>query len=234
MHVKRTIVQLSVLGCCAVAVSVAHAAGESNTTERPAPVAPHSVGVGNAGTSDAGGAGADTGGRSGSSAPTASAAARAQASARSHLRVLRSPRDARSDAIPAPLLRSSLLSSAEVELGSARSVAAAGGERAWIVPSADGRSICAVRAGAVACPPAALLEVTGLSPGINGRLGDPFHVWGIAGDDVSSIVLVEADGTRVPVSVTDNFFDVETEDWPRSLTWTGPSGPESFTFPAYP
>ncbi|MDO8214098.1 hypothetical protein [Conexibacter sp. CPCC 206217] len=221
MNAKRTIVQLSVLGCCAVAVSVAHAAGGSIGAQRPASAAPH-----DAGTRSATGTAVNT------PANTA-AGAGARTSARSHLRILRTPRDARRDTVPAHLRRSGLLAGGDVDLGEARAVAASGGERAWIAPSSDGTSVCAVRAGAIACPPAALLEVTGLSPGINGRLGDPFHVWGIAGDDVSSIVLVEADGTRVPVTATDNFFDVETEEWPRSLTWTGPSGPESFTFPPY-
>ena len=215
---KRTIVQLLVLGGCVAAVSVTRADGEqpAASAARGDAAAPVSAVGSNSGD-----------GRSN----TATSPARG-----GDVRVLQSARDPQLDAIPAQLKRSQLLSGGEVDVdfASARRVVGAGGEPAWIARSSDGASICAVRAGALACPSAALLEVTGLSPGINGRAGEPFHVWGIAGDDVSSVVLVEADGSRSAVAVTDNFFDVETDDWPRQLTWTGPSGAESFTFPAYP
>lgn len=157
--------------------------------------------------------------------------ARGRAFARERLQVLRQARSVAADAVAPAVAAQPTLADGEVDLSAARRVAGSDGEPAWIAPSSDGGSVCAVRAGAVACPPVALLEVTGLSPGIIGRAGEPYHVWGIAGDDVSSLVLVEGDGTRVPVTIADNFFDLATDDWPRALTWTGPSGPESFTFP---
>jgi hypothetical protein len=206
---KRTIMRLLVAGGCVTAVSVAQAAGKPAASESTR----HAAARGG---------------------PAHATSVRARTAARAQLRVLRTPREMQKDTIPAGLRRARLLPDGAVDLTAARQVPAAGGERAWIVPSADGASVCAVREGAVACPSAALLEITGLSPGINGRAGEPFHVWGIAGDDVSSIVLVQADGSRTSVSVTDNFFDVEADDWPRALTWTGPAGAESFAFPAYP
>lgn len=157
-----------------------------------------------------------------------------RAVARERLHVLRQPRSVTADAVAPAIAGQPTVADGDIDLTAARRVKAADGEAAWIAPSADGDAICGVRAGAVACPATALLEVTGLSPAINGRLGEPYHVWGIAGDDVSSLVLIEGDGTRVSVTVTDNFFDVETDDWPRSLTWTGPNGPESFTYPPRP
>ncbi|MDO8186371.1 hypothetical protein Q5424_18720 [Conexibacter sp. JD483] len=152
-----------------------------------------------------------------------------RAVARARLRVLRQPHSVTADAVPPAV--ASQPTTAGIDLAAARRVTGSGGEQAWIAPSSDGSSVCAVRSGAVACSATMLLEVTGLSPAINGRGGEPYHVWGTAGDDVRSLVLVEGDGTRVAVTVTDNFFDVATDDWPRSLTWTGPSGPESFVFP---
>lgn len=152
--------------------------------------------------------------------------------AREQLEVLDEPRDATADAVPAGVRSQPLFADGVVDVGAAREVAP-GAERAWIAPSADGTAVCAFRAGGLACPSVARLTVTGLAPGILGRIGEPFHVWGIAGDDTSSIVLIEADGTRVAVTATDNFFDVETDDWPRGLTWTGPNGAESFEFPSY-
>lgn len=210
MNVKRTIPQLLLLGSLAAAVSVAHGASRPDD-----PVAAPAVAAA-------------------APAPTATAAAaQGRARARAQLSVLRSARDLRRDAVPMQVLHDRLLADGAVDLANARRVSGAGGESVWIAPSADGKSVCGVRAGAVACPSLALLEVTGLSPGINGRAGESFHVWGIAGDDVSSIVLELSDGRRSSVSVTDNFFDVETRTWPRGLTWTGPEGAESFTFPAY-
>ncbi len=153
-----------------------------------------------------------------------------RAVAREQLGVLRRPRRATADAV-APAVAEQPIVAGGIDLSAARRVQSSDGEPAWIAPSSDGGAVCAVRAGAATCPAASLLVVTGLTPAINGRNGEPYHVWGIAGDDVSSIVLTEADGTRVPVSVTDNYFDVETDDWPRTLTWTGPDGAESFAFP---
>lgn len=157
--------------------------------------------------------------------------ARGRALARERLRVLRQPRHVAADAVSPGVAAQPTLADGAVDLSAARRVRGSDGEPAWIAPSSDGSAVCAVRAGAVACPPVALLTVTGLSPGLIGRAGEPYRVWGIAGDDVSSLVLVEGDGTRVSVTITDNFFDLATDDWPRALTWTGPSGPESFTFP---
>jgi hypothetical protein len=164
---------------------------------------------------------------------TSGAATHWRATARAHVGVLREPQDPARDAVPARVRAQPLLSGGVVDLAAAKKVRSGDGEAAWIAPSADGSALCAVRSGALACPPLSLLTVTGMAPGIIGRAGEPFHVWGIAGDDVSSVVLIEADGTRVPIRVVDNFFDVATDDWPRSLTWTGPSGPESFGFPAF-
>jgi len=108
-----------------------------------------------------------------------------------------------------------------------------GRSAAWIASSADGRSVCAVlKRGASACAMVNSLVDDGLSPGIIGRLGEPFHVFGVTTDDVSSVVLVEGDNTRTPVSVSDNFFDVETDDWPTELQWTASDGGHSFGFPA--
>lgn len=210
MNVKRTIPQLLLLGSLAAVVSVAHGASRSDD-----PVA------------------ASAAAAAAPAPPITAAAAQGRARARAQLHVLRSPRNLSRDAVPTQVLHGQLLADGSVDIADARRVSGADGESAWIAPSADGKSVCGVRAGAVACPPVALLEVTGLSPGINGRAGDDFHVWGIAGDDVSSILLEQSDGRRTSVSVTDNFFDVETRAWPRGLTWTGPEGAESFTFPAY-
>lgn len=154
-----------------------------------------------------------------------------RAVARERMRVLRRPRRATADAIAPAVAQQPVVAAGGIDLAAARKVQPSDAEPAWIAPSSDGSAVCAVRAGAATCPAASLLVVTGLTPAIFGRSGEPYHVWGIAGDDVSSIVLTEADGTRVPVTVTDNYFDVETDDWPRTLTWTGPGGAESFTFP---
>ncbi|HST41739.1 MAG TPA: hypothetical protein VLK58_19625 [Conexibacter sp.] len=215
MQPKRTFARLLVLGGCATAVTTA-----ALTATAPADPAP-TVGTRQVSPPPLVGP-----------APAVDAAAW-RALAREQLHTLAEPRDAVADAVPARIRRQPLFADAIVDLGAAREVAAAGEEPAWIAPTADGTAVCAVRSGALACPSVARLTVTGLSPGILGRVGEPFHVWGIAGDDTSSIVLIEADGTRVPVSVTDNFFDVETDDWPRGLTWIGPSGPESFTYPSF-
>ncbi len=154
-----------------------------------------------------------------------------RAVAREHLGVLRQPRSVTADTVAPAVAQQPTVTAGGIDLAAARRVATSDGEAAWIAPSSDGSAVCAVRAGAVTCPAASLLEITGVSPGLIGRSGEPYHVWGIAGDDVSSLVLTEGDGTRVSITVTDNFFDVETDDWPRSLTWTGPGGAESFTFP---
>ncbi|MDW5597851.1 hypothetical protein VSS74_26090 [Conexibacter stalactiti] len=213
MQPKATILRLLVLGGCATAVTTA-----ALTTTAPADPKPERSPALAAPAPRVGPVPGFT-------------SAQWRSLAREQLEVLEEPREAAADAVPASIRSQPLFADGAVELAAAREVAP-GAERAWIAPSADGTAVCAFRTGAVACPSVARLTVTGLAPGVNGRYGEPFHVWGIAGDDTSSIVLIEADGTRVAVTVTDNFFDVETDDWPRGMTWTGPEGAESFEFPA--
>lgn len=159
-------------------------------------------------------------------------AARWRALAREEVGVLARPSET-ADTVPQRIRRQPLLSDGAVDLAAAREVERDDAPRTWIAPSRDGTAICAFREGGMACPSVARLTETGLSPGIFGRVGEPFHIWAIVGDDVSAIVLTEADSTRTSLTAVDNFVTAELDDWPRSIAWTTPDGPESFVFPAF-
>lgn len=96
-----------------------------------------------------------------------------------------------------------------------------------MAPSSDGRAVCVLRSGAVACPPVEVLTSEGIAPAVNVRIGEPVHLWGIATDGVASLVLTERGGQRSAVPIADNFFDVELDAWPHALNWIGPQGPRS-------
>jgi hypothetical protein len=153
--------------------------------------------------------------------------------ARAHVAALRRARSATRDALPPKLLGGPLMADGALDAATARKVAVADGG-GWIASSGDGASVCAVINGALGCSSLRALTVDGTSPAIMGRVGEPIHVFGPASDDVSDLTLVHLDRRTESVTVTDNFYDVETDDWPRSLTWLGPDGLESFDFPPAP
>lgn len=210
---------LALGGCAVIAVTVAMAISGQSGSEpsdrgSPAPALDPS----------ARGVGADD-------ADTASARSEADADPRTvalqQLAVLRRPRAGGADAVPTRVRRQPLFRDGIVEFSAARAVRTMDGARAWMAPSSDGKAVCVLRAGAVACPPVEVLTSEGLTPAINARRGEPVRVWGIATDGVSSIMLTERSGRRSAVPFADNFFDVELDAWPHALSWIGPRGPRS-------
>ncbi|HEY4277775.1 MAG TPA: hypothetical protein VGM91_06125 [Conexibacter sp.] len=150
-------------------------------------------------------------------APAPAVIAAARTIARAHVGALRHARRPGHDAIAASVASGPLLSGGLIDPATSREVVG-GRSAAWVVSSSDGQSVCAVlRQGAAACSSVAALVDDGLSPGVMGRMGEPFHVFGVTADDVSEVVLVQTGGSRTSVSVTDNFFDVSADDWPASL-----------------
>jgi hypothetical protein len=149
------------------------------------------------------------------------------------LHVLRTPPARGADAVPQRIRRQPLFADAPVDLAAARLVRANSSSPAWIAPSSDGRAVCMIRAGAVACSPLEVLRDKGVAPAVNGRRGQPVSIAGIAVDGIRSVVLIEHDGTRTTVPVADNFFDVQTDAWPRALTWIGPAGSELLELAPY-
>ena len=151
------------------------------------------------------------------------------AQARSHLSVLRGSKTTK-DRIPVSLAHSALFTGDPVDLGTTRMVRSVG-QSAWLANSSDGRSVCEISNGTLACPSVEDIARRGLSPAIFTRAGEPVHVSGIASDEVTSVDVVLADGTVKFVPVEQNLFTIDTTAIPRELRWIGPSGPEAFAFP---
>ena len=156
--------------------------------------------------------------------------AAALAQARDHLSVLRGQVNLASDRIPVAIARSGLFTGEPVDLNSARMVRGVG-RSAWLASSSDGRSVCEISDGALACPPVEDIARRGLSPAIFTRAGEPIHVSGVASDEVRGVDVVLANGTVKTVSVEQNLFTLDTTAIPRKLRWVGPGGPEVFAFP---
>jgi hypothetical protein len=167
----------------------------------------------------------------GAQSPAAARAAAGRAAARAEVALLRRPRSATRDAIPPALLGGPMLADGAIDTATARTVLD-DGEATYVASSSDGRDVCAIADGAMGCTPTAALAAAGTTPSIAGRRGEPFHVFGVAADDVSDLVLVEADGTETPVTATDGVYRVDTGAWPQALTWSTPEGPQRFAFPA--
>jgi len=179
--------------------------------------------------------GADGGAGTSHAAPStfASAAERAAAGravARAHVAALRRPRSATRDALPPTVLGGPLLADGALDVATARRVSADGAS-VWVASSGDGQDVCAVVDGGLGCTSLLALLDEGMVPSIMGRAGEPHQVYGVAADGVTDIELVHQDDRTEPVTVTDGFYLIASDDPPKALTWLGPSGAESFTFP---
>jgi hypothetical protein len=162
-----------------------------------------------------------------SAGPVQDAAALAQA--RHEVSVLARAANA-GDTLPAQVVDSVLMADDPVDPDSVRLVRGAG-RAMWLASSADGRAICEIAAGALACPPVDEIVTRGLSPVIFSRQGEPVHISGVAIDTVETVEVVLNDGHTTSVPVVHNLFTLDVDGWPRGLRWTGPNGPESFSFP---
>ena len=136
------------------------------------------------------------------------------------------------DALPRQIADGPLLADGQVDASSTRLVRGIG-DAAWLASSADGRGVCEIVAGAMACPPVDEIVARGLSPAIFSRKGEPVHVSGIATDDVATVEVILGDGGTTTVPVVNNLFTLDVDAWPQALRWTGPNGPESFAFPQF-
>lgn len=133
----------------------------------------------------------------------------------------RSPRP--DDAVPESLAEGPLLSDGVADLRGARR-APVFARPTWIAPSSDGKGVCVVSAGALACPAAAVVERRGAAVGLFKSVDTPWRVLGIAADGVSGVTVVRDDGSTVHVDVRANFFSYEDVRPPRELRWRGPNG----------
>lgn len=151
--------------------------------------------------------------------------------ARAHVGALDTPRSA-SDALAPRAAATRLIADGLVEPLSMRRVEA-GGEAGWLGLTTDGDQVCVVSNGALTCPTVQLLVDEGVAPGYVGRATESVvHVFGVVSDDASGLQLLLRDRRTLNVTVRDNFFAVDVPAVPIELTWTGPSGPASWTFPA--
>jgi hypothetical protein len=142
--------------------------------------------------------------------------------ARSFLSILaRAPRSG--DAVPTSLARGPLLSDGVADLGDARRVGAFA-RPTWIAPSADGKAVCLVSAGALTCPGLTAIEERGAAVGLFKSVDTPWRVLGVAADGVPTVTVVRDDGRTVHLDVRANFFAFEDARPPRELRWRGPSG----------
>jgi hypothetical protein len=157
-------------------------------------------------------------------------AAAGRAVARAHVAALRRPRSATRDALPPTMLGSPLLSDGALDVATARRVSV-DDTTGWVASSGDGQDVCALVDGALGCTALTTLVDEGMTPSIMGRAGEPHQVFGVAADGVSDIELVHQDDRAEAVSITDGFYLIASDDWPKELTWLGPDGAESFTFP---
>jgi hypothetical protein len=155
--------------------------------------------------------------------------ATALAEAQREVSVLARAADPAKDTLPAQLADGPLMNDAPIDLASARLVRGVG-RTTWLASSADGRSVCEIAGGAMACPPVDEIVARGLSPIVFSRRGEAVHVSGVAIDSVTAVEVL-ADGRTTTVPVIDNLFTLDVDAWPQGLRWTGPSGPESFSFP---
>jgi len=135
------------------------------------------------------------------------------------------------DAVDAAVARQPLVGET-MSLSTAR-VVRSGPKAVWLGNSADGRSVCVVTAGSLACPPVSEIHDRGLSPAITVN-GTDIVVSGVASDEVRTVDVVLADGSVQTVAVASNYFSVPLTQWPQGLRWTGPAGSEQFTFPPDP
>lgn len=163
-------------------------------------------------------------------APGERAAAAGRAAAAAEVALLRRPRSATRDALPPALLGGPLLAGGALDLGTVRR-APAGSRTAYVASSGDGQDVCAVLDGGLGCTALSALLDEGTTPSIIGRSGETLKVFGVAADGVTDIELVDLDDRATAVTVTDGFYVAATDEWPQALTWEGPNGSESFTFP---
>jgi hypothetical protein len=164
-------------------------------------------------------------------AASATPNASALASARAHVGVFRRAIQPSTDAIAPAIVQGPLLDDGVVDTASARAVRRIGRE-VWLANSSDGRSVCEVTEGAMACPPVEEIAQKGLSLALAMRAGEPVHVSGIAADGVVSVDVVLASGAVRTVPVSSNFFSIDLPAIPQEARWQGPNGPETYTFPA--
>jgi len=101
----------------------------------------------------------------------------------------------------------------------------------WIVPMSNGRSVCVLRPGSLACVDTAEIDSRGLSV-TTAWDADSVSVSAIARDGVRRVVVVGRDGSQRVVPVTNNLFVLESKSMPRELRWDGPGGPATYVLPA--
>jgi hypothetical protein len=152
--------------------------------------------------------------------------------ARHEVSALARAADPARDALPPQVADSPLLADGQVDASSARLVRDIGAA-AWLASTADGRGVCELVAGAMACPPVDEIVARGLSPAVFSRKGEPVHLSGVATDSVATVEVIRGDGSTTTVPVVNNLFTLDVDAWPQALRWTGPNGPESFAFPQF-
>lgn len=162
--------------------------------------------------------------------PGERSAATGRAAAAAEVALLRRPRVATRDVLPTGLLSGPLLADGALDVATTRRVTT-GGEQVYVASSADGRQVCSLLDGGLGCTSVSSLLDEGTAPSVIWRSGEPFSVFGVAADGVTDIELIDLDDRAHPVTVTDGVYLVESDEWPKALTWEGASGSESFTFP---
>jgi hypothetical protein len=133
------------------------------------------------------------------------------------------------DAVDGRLVRSSLLRGAVADAGLARRVGFT--KPAWFLPGTDGRSICVLTPASLNCPLSKDVEDQGLAPSMSWTAQGPVRVSGIASDSVTSVDIVQQDGTVESVAVTNNLLDYSSESAPREIRWNGLDGPHTVVLP---
>lgn len=161
--------------------------------------------------------------------PAPAAHARALRVLRRESRYVRALRKARTsaDAIPAAVSETPLVSDGVVDLSLATRP---GGADDWIVPTTNGRSLCVLRPGSLACADVNEVNERGLSV-TTAWNADSVSVTAIARDGVKQIAVVGQDGRQQQVPVSNNLFTLDARRMPRELRWDGPAGPAVYRLP---
>lgn len=134
------------------------------------------------------------------------------------------------DVVSDQLIHSPLLNDGVADAGLSRRVGFS--KPAWLVPGSDGRSICLLTPASLNCPLNKEVEDRGLAPSMSWTAHGSVRVSGIASDAVTSVEIVQADGSVASVAVTNNLFDYSSEHAPREIRWTGPDGPHTAVLPS--
>jgi hypothetical protein len=141
---------------------------------------------------------------------------------------LGAPRTAQDD-VPSKLIDSPLLSDGIAAPSLSHRVGFS--RPTWFVPGSDGKAICVLTTASLNCPPISDVLENGLAVSAAWTAGGPVRVLGIAADGVTTAEVTSTDGRSSTVGITNNLLDFSTTAVPREVDWSMEGVAHQFVFP---